>query len=49
MAQTAVVATLRELRSARGLPADPYRAYLKSGEADVRAAARADDAPAGWG
>jgi L-rhamnose isomerase/sugar isomerase len=40
---------LAELRTARGLPADPYRAYLTSGEADIRAAARADGAPAGWG
>ena len=40
---------LAELRTARGLPADPYRAYLDSGEAEARAAARADGAPAGWG
>ena len=40
---------LAELRVARGLSADPYRAYLDSGEAEVRAAARADGAPAGWG
>jgi L-rhamnose isomerase/sugar isomerase len=40
---------LAELRVARGLPADPYRAYLDSGEAEARAAARADGAPAGWG
>jgi L-rhamnose isomerase/sugar isomerase len=40
---------LAELRVARGLHADPYRAYLASGEAEVRAAARAGGAPAGWG
>jgi L-rhamnose isomerase/sugar isomerase len=40
---------LAELRTARGLAADPYRAYLTSGEAEIRAAARADGAPAGWG
>jgi L-rhamnose isomerase/sugar isomerase len=46
---TDVRPVLAELRQARGLPADPYRAYLLSGEAEVRAAARADGAPAGWG
>ncbi len=40
---------LAELRVARGLPADPYRAYLESGEAEVRAAARAGGTAAGWG
>jgi L-rhamnose isomerase/sugar isomerase len=40
---------LAELRGARGLPADPYRAYLDSGEAEARAAARAGGAAAGWG
>jgi len=40
---------LAELRAARGLPADPYRAYLDSGEAEARAAARAGGAAAGWG
>ncbi len=40
---------LAELRMARGLPADPYRAYLDSGEEQVRAAARAGGSAAGWG
>jgi L-rhamnose isomerase/sugar isomerase len=40
---------LAELRLARGLPADPYRAYLASGEAEARIAARAGGSPAGWG
>ena len=39
---------LAELRAARGLPADPYRAYLDSGEAEARVAARAGGAAAGW-
>jgi L-rhamnose isomerase/sugar isomerase len=40
---------LAELRAGRGLPADPYRAYLDSGEAEARAAARAGGTAAGWG
>ena len=40
---------LAELRVARGLAADPYRAYLQSGEAEARAAARAGGTAAGWG
>jgi len=40
---------LAELRVARGLPADPYRAYLASGEAEERVAARAGGTAAGWG
>jgi L-rhamnose isomerase/sugar isomerase len=40
---------LAQLRQARGLPADPYRAYLASDEAEIRAAARTGGAPAGWG
>jgi L-rhamnose isomerase/sugar isomerase len=40
---------LAELRIARGLAADPYRAYLDSGEAEARAAARAGGVAAGWG
>ena len=40
---------LAELRAARGLPADPYRAYLDSGEAEARDAARAGGTAAGWG
>ena len=40
---------LAELRVARGLPADPYRAYLASGEAEARVAARAGGTAAGWG
>ena len=46
---TDVRPVLAELRTARGLHADPYRAYLTSGEAEARAAARAAGAPAGWG
>ncbi len=40
---------LAELRVAHGLPADPYRAYLESGEAQERAVARAGGTAAGWG
>jgi L-rhamnose isomerase/sugar isomerase len=40
---------LAELRVARGLPADPYRAYLASGEEEAKYAARAGGTAAGWG
>ncbi len=40
---------LAELRVARGLPADPYRAYLASGEEAAKYAARAGGTAAGWG
>jgi L-rhamnose isomerase / sugar isomerase len=40
---------LAELRVARGLPADPYRAYLESGEEETKYAARAGGTAAGWG
>ncbi len=40
---------LAELRVGRGLPADPYRAYLESGEGEARATARAGGTAAGWG
>ncbi len=40
---------LAELRVNRGLPADPFRAYLDSGEDEARTAARAGGVPAGWG
>jgi L-rhamnose isomerase/sugar isomerase len=40
---------LAELRVARGLAADPYRAYLDSGETAEREAARAGGTAAGWG
>jgi L-rhamnose isomerase/sugar isomerase len=40
---------LAELRVARGLPADPYRAYLDSGEAEERVVARVGGTAAGWG
>jgi L-rhamnose isomerase/sugar isomerase len=40
---------LAELRVARGLPADPYRAYLASGEVEARVEARAGGTAAGWG
>ncbi len=35
-------------RTTRGLPADPLAAYLDSGEAEARAAARREGVPAGW-
>ncbi len=40
---------LADLRTARGLPADPYRAYLERGDDEARAAARAGGSAAGWG
>jgi L-rhamnose isomerase / sugar isomerase len=40
---------LAELRVARGLPGDPYRAYLESGEEAAKYAARAGGTAAGWG
>ena len=40
---------LAELRTARGLPADPYRAYLESGDDEARTSARAGGSAAGWG
>jgi L-rhamnose isomerase / sugar isomerase len=46
--QTDVRPLLAELRVAAGLPADPYRAYIASGEASTREAARAEGAGAGW-
>jgi L-rhamnose isomerase/sugar isomerase len=39
---------LAELRVKRGLPADPYRAYLDSGEAQAREAARVGGTAASW-
>ena len=39
---------LAELRSARGLPADPYRAYLASGEEEAKYAARVGGTAASW-
>jgi hypothetical protein len=39
---------LTALRRERGLPEDPYRAYLDSGEADARAAARVGGTAASW-
>ncbi len=47
--QTDVRPMLASLRSAAGLPEDPYRAYLDSGEADARIAARVGGTAAGWG
>jgi L-rhamnose isomerase/sugar isomerase len=35
-------------RESHGLHADPYTAYLQSGEAEARAEARRDGVPAGW-
>jgi L-rhamnose isomerase/sugar isomerase len=46
--QTDVRPPLAELRVRRGLPADPYRAYLESGEAEAREAARVGGTAAGW-
>jgi L-rhamnose isomerase / sugar isomerase len=46
---TDVRPVLAELRVARGLPADPVAAYLQSGEAEQRVAARVGGAAAGWG
>ena len=45
---TDVRPALAELRVARGLPADPFRAYLASGEDGVRAAARVGGTAASW-
>jgi L-rhamnose isomerase / sugar isomerase len=39
---------LAELRLEQGLPEDPYRAYLDSGEAEERAAARVGGVAASW-
>jgi L-rhamnose isomerase/sugar isomerase len=39
---------LAELRVARGLPADPYRAYLESGEEPAKYAARVGGTAASW-
>ncbi len=39
---------LAELRLARGLPADPYRAYLASGEEEAKYAARVGGTAASW-
>ena len=47
--QTDVRPLLARLREERGLPGDPYEAYLASGEAEARAAARAGGVAAGWG
>jgi L-rhamnose isomerase/sugar isomerase len=47
--QTDVRPILARLRVERGLPADPYAAYLASGEAAEREAARAGGTAAGWG
>ena len=45
---TDVRPALAELRVARGLPADPFRAYLESGEEEARAAARVGGTAASW-
>jgi L-rhamnose isomerase / sugar isomerase len=47
--QTDVRPALAELRVRKGLPADPYAAYLASGEAAEREARRAGGTAAGWG
>ena len=39
---------LADLRTDHGLPADPYRAYLESGEAEAREAARVGGVAASW-
>jgi len=46
--QTDVRPLLAELRLARGLPADPYRAYLASGEEEAKYAARMGGTAASW-
>ncbi len=46
--QTDVRPMLAELRQEVGLPGDPYRAYLESGEAEERAAARVGGVAASW-
>ena len=46
--QVDVRSMLAELRTDRGLPADPYRAYLESGEAEAREAARVGGVAASW-
>jgi L-rhamnose isomerase/sugar isomerase len=45
---TDVRGPLAELRVARGLPADPFHAYRKSGEAEAREAARVGGQAASW-
>ncbi len=47
--ETDVRPIVAELRVGRGLPADPYRAYLESGEAEARVLARVGGSAAGWG
>ena len=47
--QTDVRPLLAELRVRRGLAADPYRAYVESGESEARVAARVGGSAAGWG
>jgi L-rhamnose isomerase/sugar isomerase len=46
--QTDVRPLLAELRVVRGLPADPYRAYLASGEEEAKYAARVGGTAASW-
>jgi L-rhamnose isomerase / sugar isomerase len=45
---TDVRGPLAELRTARGLPADPFHAYRESGEAEAREAARVGGQAASW-
>lgn len=45
---TDVRGPLAELRQERGLPADPFHAYVASGEDEERAAARVGGTPASW-
>ena len=47
--RTDVRPALEEIRVRHGLPADPYRAYLASGEAAEREARRVGGVAAGWG
>ena len=47
--QTDVRPLLAELRIRRGLAADPYRAYIESGESEARVEARVGGSAAGWG
>ena len=45
---TDVRGPLGELRQERGLPADPFHAYVESGEDEARAAARVGGEAASW-
>ena len=48
MARRTGVTIRAELRQQRGLPADPHRAYLESGEEEAKYAARVGGTAASW-